>query len=99
MSQCSIPIYVSLNAKRNELVGITRTGMMSFMHVNLALQYDEDNPEYGNEELISFLSQILGIGNEQVSILKGTDSGIKVIGIEGLDAEQVMAKSKPHMKA
>ena len=99
MSQCSIPIYMEPNAERNEVRGIKRTGVMAFVDVRLAVKYDEDNPEYGNEEVISFLGQILGIGKGKVSILKGKDTAIKVIGIEGLDTEQVMDKLRPHMKA
>jgi uncharacterized protein YggU (UPF0235/DUF167 family) len=98
MSHCSIPIYMEPNAERNEVRGIRRAGVMAFVDVNLAVQYDEDNPEYGNEELNSFLSQILGIGKENISILKGKDTRIKVVGIEGLDAEQVMERLKPHIK-
>jgi len=99
MSQCSIPIYMEPNAERDELLGVRRTGVMAFVDVRLAVRYDEDNPEYGNDELVSFLAQVLGIGRENVSILKGKNTRIKVIGIEGLDTEQVMEKLKPHMKA
>jgi len=99
MSQCSIPIYMEPNAERNEVRGIKRTGVMAFVDVRLAVKYDEDNPEYGNEELVSFLAQILGIGKEKVSILKGKNTRIKVIGIEGLDTEQAMEKLNSQTKS
>lgn len=99
MSQCSIPIYMEPNAERNEVLDFRRAGVMAFLRLKIAVQYDEDNPECGNEEIISFLAQILGIGKEKVSILKGKATAVKAIGIEGLDTEQVMEKLKPHMKA
>jgi uncharacterized protein YggU (UPF0235/DUF167 family) len=99
MSQCSIPIYMEPNAERNEVLDFRRAGVMAFLRLKIAVQYDEDNPECGNEEIISFLAQILGIGKGKVSILKGKNTAVKAIGIEGLDTEQVMEKLKPHMKA
>ena len=99
MSQCSIPIYMEPNAERNEVLDFRRAGVMAFLRLKIAVKYDEDNPECGNEEIISFLAQILGVGKEKVSILKGKSTAVKAIGIEGLDTEQVMEKLKPHMKA
>ncbi len=87
------------NAERNEVLDVRRVGVMSFLRIKIAVQFDEDNPECCNEELISFLAQILGIGKEKVSILKGKNTAVKAIGIEGLDSEQVMERLKPHMKA
>jgi len=86
------------NAERNELRGIRRTGVMAFVDVHLAVKHDEENPEYGNEELVSFLAQVLGIDKEKVSILKGKNTRIKVIGIDGLDTEQAMEKLKAQTK-
>jgi uncharacterized protein YggU (UPF0235/DUF167 family) len=87
------------NAERNEVLDFRRAGVMAFLRLKIAVKYDEDNPECGNEEIISFLAQILGVGKEKVSILKGKNTAVKAIGIEGLDTEQVMEKLKPHMKA
>jgi len=99
MSQCSIPIYMEPNAERNEVLDFRRAGVMAFLRLKIAVQYDEDNPECGNEEIISFLAQILGIGKEKVSILKGKNTRIKVIGIEGLDTEQAMEKLNSQTKS
>jgi len=99
MSQCSIPIYMEPNAERNEVLDFRRAGVMAFLRLKIAVKYDEDNPECGNEEIISFLAQILGIGKEKVSILKGKNTRIKVIGIEGLDTEQAMEKLNSQTKS
>jgi uncharacterized protein YggU (UPF0235/DUF167 family) len=87
------------NAERNEVLDFRRAGVMAFLRLKIAVKYDEDNPECGNEEIISFLAQILGIGKEKVSILKGKNTRIKVIGIEGLDTEQAMEKLNSQTKS
>jgi uncharacterized protein (TIGR00251 family) len=42
-----------------------------------------------NQELIRFLSDILGVSRANLTILKGERSKRKVIAIEGLSREQV----------
>ena len=45
-----------------------------------------------NQELIKFLSGVLGVGRSQLTIEKGMTSRRKVIGINGLAQNQVMGK-------
>lgn len=45
-----------------------------------------------NQELIKFLSDILGLGRGRLSIKKGLTSKMKVISIDGLTQSQVMGR-------
>jgi uncharacterized protein YggU (UPF0235/DUF167 family) len=83
------------NARRNEAVAFTS----GYLRLKIAVRADDDNPEYGNEEIISFLSDLLGVGRDRISILLGKNFRIKLLGIDGLDSRQVMDRLKPHLKA
>jgi uncharacterized protein YggU (UPF0235/DUF167 family) len=95
MSQCSIPLHMEPDAKRDEIVGVAA----GYLRVRIAVQHDDDNLEKGNEELIAFLSRLIGIDESRISILQGKDFRIKLLGIDGLGIEQVMGKLKLHMKS
>jgi uncharacterized protein YggU (UPF0235/DUF167 family) len=95
MSQCSLAIHIEPNAKRNEVLNVAN----GTLRLKIAVQSDDEKNDYGNEELISFLGQILGIANDRISILQGKNHRIKLLGIDGMDLGQVMEKLKPHMKA
>ena len=94
MSQCSLAIHMEPNAKRDEVLNVAN----GTLRLKIAVQADDENTEYGNEEVISFLGQILGIANDRISILQGKAHRIKLLGIDGMDVGQVMEKLKPHMK-
>jgi len=95
MSQCSLGIHMEPNAKRHEVIGFAS----GYLRLKIAVQADDENPEYGNDEVIAFFSKLLGINKDRVSIVQGRASRMKLVGIEGLDIKQVMDKLKPHMKA
>jgi|APFre7841882654_1041346.scaffolds.fasta_scaffold346372_1 uncharacterized protein YggU (UPF0235/DUF167 family) len=94
MSQCSLAIHIEPNAKRNEVLNVAN----GTLRLKIAVQADDENPEYGNDEVIVFFSKLLGISKDRVSIVQGRASRMKLVGIEGLDIKQVMEKLKPHMK-
>ena len=94
MSQCSLAIHMEPNAKRNEVLGVTG----GYLHLKIAVQADDEKNDYGNEEVISFLGQILGIANDKISILQGENHRLKLLGIDGMDLAQVLEKLKPHLK-
>ena len=50
-----------------------------------------------NRELITFLSRLLGVGKDSINIIKGRTTRNKVVAIDGLSREEVMARlsSKP----
>jgi uncharacterized protein YggU (UPF0235/DUF167 family) len=83
------------NAKRDEVLNVAN----GILRLEIAVRADDENPEYGNDEVIAFFSKLLGISKDRVSIVQGRASRMKLIGIEGLDIKQVMDKLKPHMKA
>ena len=43
-----------------------------------------------NRELITFLSRLLGVDKDSVSIIKGHTTRNKVVAIDGLSREEVM---------
>ena len=94
MNRCNVAMHMEPNAARDDVVGVTS----GYLRLRIAVRADDSNPEYGNEEIISFLSRLLGISKDSISILLGRNFRIKLLSIEGLDVGQVMGKLKPHMK-
>ena len=94
MSQCNVAIHMTPNAKRDEVLNVAN----GILRLEIAVRADDENPEYGNDEVIAFFSKLLGISKDRVSIVQGRASRMKLVGIEGLDIKQVMEKLKPHMK-
>ncbi len=48
-----------------------------------------------NRELITFLSQLLGVGKDSVNIIKGHTTRNKVVGIDDLSREEIMKRLLP----
>ena len=48
-----------------------------------------------NRELIAFLGQKLGVGKDNLTIIKGHTSRNKVIAIDGLSQEEVIRRLSP----
>jgi hypothetical protein len=80
--QATIEVQVQPNASQNKLTRIEN----GILYLKIAAP-----PLRGkaNQELIRFLSDILGVGRTSLSIVKGKTSRRKVIAIEGLTQEQV----------
>ena len=83
MEKARIVVRVQPNASRNEVLRVKE----SVLHVKIAAP-----PVKGkaNQELIKFLSDILGVSRSDLTIEKGMTSKRKVIGINGLTQNQVM---------
>jgi uncharacterized protein YggU (UPF0235/DUF167 family) len=82
------------NAKRNAVVNVANGTLL----LKIAVQSDDERNDYGNKEVIAFLSEILGIANDRISILQGENHRIKLLSIDGLEMKQVMEKLRPHLK-
>jgi len=84
-NRTKISLHVSPAAARNELLGL-REGVL-WLKVAAA-------PEKGkaNQEVISFLSQKLGIAKGSLQIVRGHASRNKVIAIEGLSQDELMKR-------
>jgi len=95
MSHCKLAIHMEPNAKRNETVAFTS----GYLRLKIAVKADDSNDEYGNDEIISFLSELLEIDRHRISIMLGKKFRIKLLSIEGLTSRQVHEKLKPHMKS
>lgn len=78
-----IVVRVQPNAKKNEALRFQD----GILHVKIAAP-----PVKGkaNQELIRFLSEILGISRSRLTIEKGLTDRTKVIGASGLTQEQVI---------
>jgi uncharacterized protein YggU (UPF0235/DUF167 family) len=83
------------NARHNEAVAFTS----GYLRLRVAVKADDNYPEYGNEEILSFLSGLLDVGRDRISILLGKDFRIKLLGIDGLSSRQAYEKLKPHLKS
>jgi uncharacterized protein YggU (UPF0235/DUF167 family) len=95
MSQCKLAIHMEPNARRNEAIGFTS----GYLRLRVAVKADDSYPEYGNEEIRSFLSGLLDVGSDRISILLGKNYRIKLLIIDGLNSRQVHEKLKPHLKS
>jgi uncharacterized protein (TIGR00251 family) len=80
-----ISIKVMPNAGRNEIIGLTD----GIWRIKVAAA-----PEKGkaNRELLSFLREVLGTKKDNLGVIKGQTSHIKVLQIEGLTEEEVFAR-------
>lgn len=84
--QTRIVVRVQPNASQNQVLGF-RDGML---YVRIAAPPTKGK---ANQELIKFLSDILGVSKSNLTIEKGAAGRRKVIGISGLTQDQVMRSS------
>jgi uncharacterized protein len=78
-------VKVQPNAGRNEVTGLTN----GVWKIKIAAPPDKGK---ANKELVDFLSDLLDIKKNQITILRGQASHDKVLAIEGLDEQAVAAK-------
>lgn len=88
MSKVEISVRVHPNAARNEVVGVTD----GIWQVRVSAP-----PVKGkaNQELITFLSRLLGVGKSRIGIIRGHTTRNKVIAISGLSQEDIMKRLSP----
>ncbi|MFC2013317.1 DUF167 domain-containing protein [Chloroflexota bacterium] len=88
-SEAKIAVHVYPNATNNAVVGYV--GGVLQMRVSAP-------PEKGkaNEELVSFLSKVLGVSKSNISIIRGHATRNKLIAISGLGQDEVMRRLLPH---
>lgn len=87
-SEAKIAVRVYPNSATNAVVGL----------IGGVLQMKVSAPPVkgkANEELIVFLSKMLGISKSQISIIRGLTTRNKVISIEGLTQEAVLRRLLP----
>ncbi len=81
-------VRVRSNAARNEVVGFSG----GVLQVRVAAP-----PVKGeaNEELIAFLSKVLGVSKSRISIIRGHAARNKLIAIGGLSQKDIMKRLSP----
>ncbi len=82
-NKARISVQVYTNAVRNEVVSINN----GVLRVKISAP-----PVKGkaNRELIAFLSELLGIKKDSISIIKGHTARNKVIVVDGLSQERAL---------
>ena len=88
MSQTRISLHVYPNAPRNQVVGFSG-GVLGVKVAAPPLKGQ------ANRELVAFLSQLLGVSQGSLAILKGHTSRNKLIAISGLSREEVIRRLSP----
>ena len=85
MNSSLLSLRVRPNAAHNEVVGFTD----GVLEVRIAAP-----PVKGkaNQELIAFLSQVLGVSKSRLNIIKGQTSRHKVIAIAGLSQDEIIRR-------
>jgi len=87
-SDARIAVRVSPNATRNAVAG----SLGGVLQVRVSAP-----PVKGkaNEELIAFLSKVLGVSKSKIGIIRGHTTRNKVIAIDGLSQEDVVKRLLP----
>ena len=80
-----IVVRVQTNANQNEVIRF-KDGVLFIKIAALPIKGK------ANQELIKFLSDILGVSRSHLTIEKGMTSKRKVVGINGLTQNQVMGQ-------
>jgi uncharacterized protein (TIGR00251 family) len=88
LGEARISLHVYPNAPRNEIVSFS-DGVLG---VKVAAP-----PVKGqaNRELVAFLSQVLGVSQSRLAILRGHTSRNKLISVGGLSQEEVLRRLLP----
>ena len=83
-----INLRIHPNAAKNEVVGFSN----EVFRVRVAAP-----PVKGkaNRELVAFLSKVLGVGKDSLTLVKGHTSRDKVIAVAGLSQEEVIQRLSP----
>lgn len=77
----AITVRVSPRASKNEISGIMQDGTIKIKLTSPPVEGK------ANQALVEFLSELLGIPKSKIEIVSGSSGRIKLIAIEGLDAE------------
>jgi uncharacterized protein (TIGR00251 family) len=88
LSETRISLHVYTNAPRNQVVGFSG-GVLGVKVAAPPLKGQ------ANRELVAFLSQLLGVSQGSLAILKGHTSRNKLIAVSGLSREEVIRRLSP----
>ena len=82
----AIAVRVTPRASKNQIIGALQDGTVK---IDLATESNEDQ---ANEELIGFLSSILGVPKNRIEIVAGDSGRDKLVSILDMDSETVHKK-------
>lgn len=85
MADTKIPVWVMPLSQKNEIIGFQE----GYLRLRIAAPAEKGK---ANEELVTFLAHSLGIAKGDVAILSGSASRRKLVGIAGLDREEVVRR-------
>ena len=85
-SGAAITVHIALQSKRNEISSILADGTLE---ISLTAS---QNAEKSNKALIAFLSDVLGVKQEQIEIIAGFSGSNKLITIMDLDKASVQER-------
>jgi len=84
-NEARISLRVYPNAGRNEMAGFAD----GVLRVKISAPPIKGK---ANKELITYLSQLLGVGRGSVNIIKGHTTRSKVVAIDSLSREEIMKR-------
>jgi uncharacterized protein (TIGR00251 family) len=82
----AIAVRVTPRSSRNQIVGVLHDGTIK-IHITAAPAEGE-----ANEELIKFLSDVLGIAKSRIDIVAGATGRDKLISVLDMDADALHKK-------
>jgi uncharacterized protein (TIGR00251 family) len=88
----ALAVRVTPRASNNEIVEIQEDGMV---RIHLTAPAHEGK---ANEELIKFLSEILGAPKSHIDIVAGANGRDKLITVLDMDADEVHSRIVGHLK-
>jgi uncharacterized protein (TIGR00251 family) len=87
----ALALRVTPRSSRNQIVGVLNDGTIK-IHI-VAPPADED----ANRELLSFLSEVLGVPKSKIDIVAGVSGRDKLISVMEMDAETAHQRILAHM--
>jgi len=92
----SFGVRVNPRASRTRLLGVAGEGAEAALKIALAVPPVDGR---ANEELISYLADLLGVARSAVEVIAGEHSRNKVVRVRGCTASHVESAIKPDKKA
>jgi uncharacterized protein (TIGR00251 family) len=88
----ALALRITPRASRNQIVGLLDDGTIK---VQLASMPDEDA---SNQELLAFLSEVLGVPKTRVEIVAGATGRDKLVSVLDMDAETAHERILAHVE-
>ena len=87
----ALALRVTPRSSRNQIVGVLNDGTIK---VHIAAPPADDD---ANKELLSFLSEVLGVPRSKIDIVAGVSGRDKLVSVMEMDTETVHQRILAHM--